>query len=96
MVFREGIMKMNSVIAALITIGIAIIYLFIGSIISGIESKGEGNPVVITFWPLLLPCLLFFNMLSVGLKIGDNIGEWFRCKYILWKHKRRKKNEYGE
>lgn len=84
---------MNSFTVALIIIGFVLIYLFIGSIISGIIENGSFDPVAITFWPLFPFVVLLAVLLDIGSKIGGDIRREFR----IWNYKRKvRKNERSE
>ena len=84
---------MNSFTVALISIGFMLIYLFIGSIISGIIDNDCFDPITVAFWPLFPFVVLLAVLLDVGSKIGGDIRREFR----IWNYKRKvRKNERSE
>ena len=67
----------ETVFAVLVFVGLALVYLIIGSVISGFMYRGDYEPTVVMFWSLCIPASVLYVIFTAAVEIGDIIRDKF-------------------
>lgn len=71
-------------------IGIATLYIIIGSFIAGIVDDDELTGALVLFWPIIGVVFLIVCIVAIVIEGGEHVGAYFRRYFRKIKERRRK------